>query len=156
LHGYNSALRLLRRGESLICRHKAWSAKAFALGIWQLFEERKERHVRIAGHQSQMASGSPAEPAISDLAPASIFSMQASKSRCSRTSPEDIEQICRKLLTVVDGDIGDQTMIEKILNEFECTAVIYLASLKWVFDSGKSPLDYYDTNVVGAHRLMWP
>jgi len=99
-----------------------------------------------------MASGSPGEPAISDLAPASIFSMQASKSRCSRTSPEDIQQICRKLLTVVDGDIGDQTMIEKILNEFECTAVIYLA----VFDSGKSPLDDYDNNVVGAHRLMWP
>jgi UDP-glucose 4-epimerase len=96
-----------------------------------------------------MASGPPGEPGYIGSR-ACLDLLNESKSRRLRTSPEDIQHICRKLLTVIDGDIGDQTMIEK--NGFECTAVIYLV----VFDSGKSPLYDYDNNVVGAHRLMWP
>src|ERR1700759_5044223 len=72
----------------------------------------------------------------------------------SRTSIERVRQICRKPLTVVDGDIRDQALVEKVLNEFGCTAVIHFAGLKSVFDSVTSPLDYYDNNVIGTHRLL--
>ena len=57
-------------------------------------------------------------------------------------------------LTVVEGDIRDQAVVEKVLNDFGCTAVIHFAGLKSVFDSVTSPLDYYDNNVVGTHRLL--
>ena len=75
-------------------------------------------------------------------------------SNASRTSLERVQQICRKPLTVVDGDIRDQAVIEKVLTEFGCTAVIHFAGLKSVFDSVTSPLDYYDNNVIGTHRLL--
>jgi UDP-glucose 4-epimerase len=57
-------------------------------------------------------------------------------------------------LTVVEGDIRDQAGVEKVLSDFGCTAVIHFAGLKSVLDSVTSPLDYYDNNVVGTHRLL--
>jgi UDP-glucose 4-epimerase len=72
----------------------------------------------------------------------------------SRTSLERVRQICRKPLTVVEGDIRDQATVERVLNEFGCTAVIHFAGLKSVFDSVSCPLDYYDNNVIGTHRLL--
>ena len=41
-----------------------------------------------------------------------------------------------------------------MLADFGCTAVIHFAGLKSVLDSVTSPLDYYDNNVVGTHRLL--
>jgi UDP-glucose 4-epimerase len=75
-------------------------------------------------------------------------------SNSSPTSLERVRQISRKPLTLVDGDIRDQAMVEKTLREFGCTAVIHFAGLKSVFDSVNSPLDYYDNNVIGTHRLL--
>jgi UDP-glucose 4-epimerase len=75
-------------------------------------------------------------------------------SNSSRTSLERVQQICGKPLTVVDGDIRDQAGIEKVLNDFGCTAVVHFAGLKSVLDSVTSPLDYYDNNVIGTHRLL--
>ena len=72
----------------------------------------------------------------------------------SRTSLERVGQICRKPLEIVEGDIRDQAVIEKVLKDFRCTAVIHFAGLKSVLDSVTSPLDYYDNNVVGTHRLL--
>jgi UDP-glucose 4-epimerase len=72
----------------------------------------------------------------------------------SRASLERVQQICGKPLTVVEGDIRDQAGVEKVLNDFGCTAVIHFAGLKSVLDSVTSPLDYYDNNVVGTHRLL--
>jgi UDP-glucose 4-epimerase len=57
-------------------------------------------------------------------------------------------------LAIVDGDIRDQAVVEKVLREYGCTAVVHFAGLKSVFDSVSSPLDYYDNNVVGTHRLL--
>ena len=75
-------------------------------------------------------------------------------SNSSRTSLERVQQICGKRLKVVEGDIRDQAGIEKVLNDFGCTAVIHFAGLKSVLDSVNAPLDYYDNNVVGTHRLL--
>jgi UDP-glucose 4-epimerase len=75
-------------------------------------------------------------------------------SNSSRASLERVQQICKRPLTVVEGDIRDQALVEKVLNEFGCTAVIHFAGLKSVLDSVTSPLDYYDNNVIGTHRLL--
>ncbi|MGA2058220.1 MAG: SDR family NAD(P)-dependent oxidoreductase, partial [Bradyrhizobium sp.] len=72
----------------------------------------------------------------------------------SRASPERVQRICGKPLTVVEGDIRDQAGVEKVLSDFGCKAVIHFAGLKSVLDSVTSPLDYYDNNVVGTHRLL--
>ncbi|WP_298253371.1 UDP-glucose 4-epimerase GalE [Bradyrhizobium sp.] len=72
----------------------------------------------------------------------------------SRTSLERVRQICRKPFAVVEGDIRDQAVLEKTLKDFGCTAVIHFAGLKAVLDSVKSPLDYYDNNIIGTHRLL--
>src|ERR1700722_14738999 len=72
----------------------------------------------------------------------------------SGASLERVQQICGKPLTDVEGDIRDQAGVEKVLNDFGCPAVIHFAGLKSVFDSVTSPLDYYDNNVIGTHRLL--
>jgi UDP-glucose 4-epimerase len=75
-------------------------------------------------------------------------------SNSSRTALERVQQICKKPLSVVEGDIRDQAAVEKVLAEFGCTVVIHFAGLKSVLDSVTSPLDYYDNNVIGTHRLL--
>ena len=72
----------------------------------------------------------------------------------SRTSLERVHRITNRQLTVVEGDIRDQATIEKVLKDFDCTAVVHFAGLKAVLDSVKSPLDYYDNNVIGSQRLL--
>ena len=75
-------------------------------------------------------------------------------SNSSRTSLERVRRICKMPLTLVEGDVRDEVLIEKTLREFGCTAVVHFAGLKSVLDSVSSPLDYYDNNVVGSHRLL--
>lgn len=72
----------------------------------------------------------------------------------SRKSLERVRQISRKPLAVVEGDIRDQAVLEKTLKDFGCAAVIHFAGLKSVLESVNSPLDYYDNNVIGSHRLL--
>jgi UDP-glucose 4-epimerase len=72
----------------------------------------------------------------------------------SRTSLERVQEICKKRLTLVDSDIRDEAGVVKVLKDFGCTAVIHFAGLKAVLDSVNSPLDYYDNNVIGTHRLL--
>lgn len=40
------------------------------------------------------------------------------------------------------------------MRRFGCTAVIHFAGLKAVGESVEKPLDYYDNNVIGTHRLL--
>ncbi|MBR0938314.1 UDP-glucose 4-epimerase GalE [Bradyrhizobium jicamae] len=75
----------------------------------------------------------------------------------SNSSPialERIQAICGKPLTVVEGDVRDQSALEKALSQHGCTAVMHFAGLKSVQDSVAEPLEYYDQNVVGSHRLL--
>ncbi|MXS85523.1 UDP-glucose 4-epimerase GalE [Nitrosomonas sp. HPC101] len=65
-----------------------------------------------------------------------------------------IEQITGKKLTVVRGDVRDQAAIEEALKSHECEAVIHFAGLKAVGESVEKPLEYYDNNVIGTHRLL--
>jgi UDP-glucose 4-epimerase len=72
----------------------------------------------------------------------------------SRTALERVQEICGRTLTIVEGDIRDQAIIEKTIIDFGCGAVMHFAGLKSVQDSVACPLDYYDNNVVGTHALL--
>jgi len=72
----------------------------------------------------------------------------------SPVSLERVQKICGKSLNVVEGDIRDQSLLEKTLARFDCTAVLHFAGLKSVQESALNPLEYYDNNVIGSHRLL--
>ena len=65
-----------------------------------------------------------------------------------------VEKITGRKLTFVEGDIRDQTALETTLRRHGCRAVIHFAGLKAVGESVEKPLDYYDNNVIGSHRLL--
>jgi len=65
-----------------------------------------------------------------------------------------VEKITGRKLNVVIGDIRDQGALEEAIRRFNCTAVIHFAGLKAVGESVEKPLDYYDNNVIGTHRLL--
>jgi UDP-glucose 4-epimerase len=75
----------------------------------------------------------------------------------SNSSPvalERIQEISGRSVAVVRGDIRDQAALEKVLTQYACRAVMHFAGLKSVQDSVAQPLDYYDQNVIGSHRLL--
>jgi UDP-glucose 4-epimerase len=65
-----------------------------------------------------------------------------------------IERITGAAPEVVRGDIRDQALVQATLEKYQCTGVIHFAGLKAVGDSVRSPVDYYDNNVVGSLRLV--
>lgn len=75
-------------------------------------------------------------------------------SNSSLVALERVQKISGKSLTVVEGDIRDQDALEKVLAQYGCTAVVHFAGLKSVQDSVAEPLEYYDQNVIGSHRLL--
>lgn len=75
----------------------------------------------------------------------------------SNSHPESlkrVEAITGRGVQLVEGDIRDQAALEDALRRFGCTAVIHFAGLKAVGESVEKPLDYYDNNVIGTHRLL--
>ncbi len=65
-----------------------------------------------------------------------------------------VEQISGRKLNVVKGDIRDQGALEATIQGSGCNAVIHFAGLKAVGESVDKPLEYYDNNVIGTHRLL--
>lgn len=75
----------------------------------------------------------------------------------SNSHPEALRRVQRitgKTLQVVEGDIRDQAALEAAICCFNCNAVIHFAGLKAVGESVEKPLEYYDNNVIGTHRLL--
>lgn len=54
----------------------------------------------------------------------------------------------------VEGDILDQPLVETLLREHACSAVLHFAGLKAVGESNEKPIEYYDNNVVGTVSLI--
>ncbi len=75
-------------------------------------------------------------------------------SNSNPASLERVQAICGKPLNIVEGDIRDQSLLERTIARFGCTAVVHFAGLKSVQDSMSHPMEYYDNNVVGSHRLL--
>jgi len=67
---------------------------------------------------------------------------------------ERIEQISGKRPTVIDGDIRDAALLEKLFANYPITSVIHFAGLKAVGESVEQPMRYYDNNVVGSLKLF--
>lgn len=65
-----------------------------------------------------------------------------------------IEKITGRKVHLIEGDVRDQAAIENTLRKYNCKAVIHFAALKSVGESVENPLEYYDNNIVGTHRLL--
>lgn len=75
----------------------------------------------------------------------------------SNSSPrvlERIEQISGKRPAVIEGDIRDATLLDKLFAAYDISAVVHFAGLKAVGESVEQPMRYYDNNVVGSLRLF--
>jgi UDP-glucose 4-epimerase len=75
----------------------------------------------------------------------------------SNSQPESLRRVqalAEKPLTVVQGDIRDQSALVRAMRAGGCTAVIHLAGLKAVGESVVDPLQYYDNNVAGTVCLL--
>ena len=65
-----------------------------------------------------------------------------------------VKEITAKDFEFVQGDVRNQPLLEKVLRDYSCQAVIHLAGLKSVADSLVMPLEYWDNNFVGTLRLL--
>lgn len=55
---------------------------------------------------------------------------------------------------VVRGDVCDQTLLERILGEFEIDTVLHLAAQTLVPIANRNPVSTFETNVAGTWRLL--
>ena len=65
-----------------------------------------------------------------------------------------IERLIGKQLWVMEGDIRSESLLQQLLGDHQCEAVIHFAGLKSVSDSMVEPLNYYDVNVRGSLTLL--
>jgi UDP-glucose 4-epimerase len=65
-----------------------------------------------------------------------------------------LSQITGRELTFHEGDILDQSLLEKILTDEKIEAVIHFAGLKAVGESVSIPVAYYENNVAGTVSLL--
>ena len=75
----------------------------------------------------------------------------------SNSSPEAlrrVERISGKAVPLVEGDIRDSGLLDRLFAEYDIGSVIHFAGLKAVGESVAQPLRYYDCNVTGTLRLL--
>lgn len=65
-----------------------------------------------------------------------------------------IEQITKKSLVFIEGDIRNQPLLDQVFNTYSIDAVIHFAGLKAVGESVQQPLAYYDCNIHGTNQLL--
>ncbi len=75
-------------------------------------------------------------------------------SNSSRESLRRVEALTGKSVTVIEGDIRDSALLERLFKEHGTEAVIHFAGLKAVGESVAEPLRYYDCNVAGTLCLL--
>lgn len=57
-------------------------------------------------------------------------------------------------VTVVDGDVRDQALMERVLNEFDIDTVFHLAAQTQVGVSNRSAVSTFDSNIRGTWSLL--
>ncbi len=65
-----------------------------------------------------------------------------------------VEELTKRKLNVVEGDIRDKNTLRKIFTEYDIEAVMHFAAFKAVGESVSKPIDYYDNNVCGSLALL--
>ena len=69
------------------------------------------------------------------------------------SSPESlrrVSQLAGRSPLLVEGDIRDAALLERLFADHRFSAVVHFAGLKAVGDSVRDPLAYYDNNVAGS------
>ena len=69
------------------------------------------------------------------------------------SSPRVLERLARiagSAPQVVEGDVRDRALLDRVFAQYPVQAVIHFAGLKAVGDSSSQPLSYYDNNVHGS------
>lgn len=75
-------------------------------------------------------------------------------SNSSAVALERVQEIAGRGVTVVEGDVRDGALLDRIFAQRSIDAVIHFAALKAVGESVARPLAYYDTNVGGSVALL--
>ena len=65
-----------------------------------------------------------------------------------------IEKITNQRPLFIEGDIRDQSLLNKLFSDYRIDAVIHFAGLKAVGESVEEPLKYYENNVAGSITLL--
>lgn len=60
----------------------------------------------------------------------------------------------RDKVTVINGDLEDFPLMQRILNEYEIDAVFHLAAQALVGAANRSPLSTFETNIRGTYLLL--
>lgn len=63
---------------------------------------------------------------------------------------ENIEKITGKRIAFYEGDVCDEVLLRKIMNEHKISAAIHFAGLKAVGESVEKPLMYYQNNLMST------
>lgn len=71
----------------------------------------------------------------------------------SRESLSRVAEICGRAPVFVEGDVRDSELVERVLREYQVSAVLHFAGLKAVGESVREPLMYYENNVAGSVAL---
>ncbi len=66
----------------------------------------------------------------------------------------NIAAITGTLPILVNGDIRNRSIVDRIFSEYDVSAVVHLAGLKSVSESVSDPLSYYENNVIGGINLV--
>ena len=75
-------------------------------------------------------------------------------SNSSAESLRRVQQLTRKKLTFVEGDIRDSQLLDRLFQDNPVDAVIHFAGLKAVGESQQIPLAYFDNNIAGSISLV--
>lgn len=74
-------------------------------------------------------------------------------SNASKEGLNRVSQICGKPVELIEGDIRDEQLLNKIFSQNKVDSVIHFAGLKAVGESVEQPLKYYQNNVYGTLTL---
>ena len=75
----------------------------------------------------------------------------------SNSSPEAlarVEHITGQAVTLVEGNVNDAALLDRLFDDYPIQAVIHFAGLKAVGESVAEPLRYYQNNVAGSLVLF--
>lgn len=75
-------------------------------------------------------------------------------SNSSRLSLDRVATLSGSSVTIVEGDLCDQVVLDKIFQNFDILSVIHFAGLKSVGESAHDPISYYENNVLATVNLL--
>ncbi len=73
---------------------------------------------------------------------------------CNSNIVNRLEKTIGKKINFVEGDIRDSSKLEKLISKNKISSVAHFAAMKYIEDSVKNPMEYYDVNVLGTINLL--